>query len=209
MAASLAHALLVMPIVASLNHMLKADPALQSRMRAHAGKRIELRVAPFPPQTLAIASSGLVHVADHGATIERAEADLLMDLSLARLTPPTFSRAALLDHLRFTGDDGLAALAREVVRCASLDVEDDLAKLIGDIPARRLSTAATALLAGAANSIERVAQNVAEYLVHERGAIVSSVHLATLADDLKDVVAKLEALESRMNHIEDAARRMQ
>ncbi len=204
MAAALPSSLLTAPIVAGLNHLLKADGALRSRAQAHAGKRIELRAAPLPSQTLSIQPSGFVGAADPDSA-----PDLSIDISLAPLMSGQFSRDALLNHLQFTGDGGLAALVRDVVQCASVDIEDELAKLVGDIAAHRLYAAAAALWTGTANGIERMGQNVAEYLAHERRVLVSSARLATLAEDLRDVVAKLEALESRIDRIGDAARRMQ
>ncbi len=204
MAASLSTSLLVAPIVAGLNHVLKAEPALLERAKVHAGKRIDFRAAPFPRQSVAIEQSGFI-----GASDADGAADLVIDASLSQLIVDRWSRDALLKHLQFTGDDALAELVRDAVRRASFDIEDELAKVIGDIPARRLGATATALRDGIGESIERMGQNIAEYLAHERNVLVSSTHLDSFAADLSSIEARLDALAARIEHIERGAPPMQ
>ncbi len=197
MTAPISSSLLVAPIVAGLNHVLKAEPALLLRAQAQAGKHIQWRVAPLPSQMVSIESSGFFVGAD-----PQDPPDLAIDVQWVPVLFGKWSRDALRDQLQFNGDEVLTTLVRDAVQCASWDIEDELAKLIGDIPAHRLGTAARALQTGAAEGTERIAQNVAEYLAHERKVLVASAHLATLADDLSRVTARLDALESRVNRID-------
>ncbi|MFM9882462.1 MAG: SCP2 domain-containing protein [Burkholderiales bacterium] len=200
MATSLTMSLLAGPILSGLNHLLQADPALQRQWQAQAGKRIRFHAAPLPAQAAVIENSGFVTAADVSDG-----ADLAVDIPVAQLISSEWSRRSLLDRIQVTGDPTLAALFRETVLHADWDIEDEIAKVVGDIPARRLSAGAIALRAGTADAIERLARNFAEYLAEERRVIVSSAHLSTFADDLSQLQPRLDALEARIAHIEKNA----
>jgi ubiquinone biosynthesis accessory factor UbiJ len=196
LATSLTASLLAGPILAGLNHLLQADPALQMHWQAQAGKRIRFHAEPLPAQTVVIEPSGLITTTDvHDG------AALAVDIPVAQLIFSAWSRPSLLDRIQVTGDPALAALFRQTVLHADWDIEDEIAKVVGDIPARRLSAGARALRAGTADTIERVARNIAEYLAEERRVIVSSAQLSTFAHDLSQLQARLDALEARIARI--------
>ncbi len=195
--------LLVGPILSGLNHLLRADPALQVDWQAQAGKRIQFHAAPLPAQTVVIETSGFMT-----ATGVQVGADLAVDIPVAQLMFSEWSRRSVLDRIQVTGDPTLAALFRETVLHADWDIEDELAKVVGDIPARRLCAAASAVRAGTVDGIERVARNLAEYLAEERKVIVSSAHLSTFADDLSQLRSRLDALDARIARIEKKSQAM-
>ncbi|MFN0300195.1 MAG: SCP2 domain-containing protein [Burkholderiales bacterium] len=203
MATSLTLSLLAGPILAALNHLLKADPALQLQWQAQGGKRIRFHAAPLPAQAVVIEPSGFMT-----ATDMPDGADLAVDIPVAPLIFSEWSRRSLLDRIQVTGDPTLAALFRETVLHADWDVEDEIAKVVGDIPARRLSAAASAVRAGTVDGVERVARNFAEYLAEERKVIVASAHLSTFADDLSQLQSRLDALDARIARIEKKSQAM-
>lgn len=187
------------PILVGLNHVLKGDLALLARAQAHAGKRIQVRIPPIPPQTVVIEPSGYA-----SATSSPDPADLT--IAATSWTSYDGSPRRWSDRFTMSGDESLAGLVRDAMQ--SFDMEDELAKLIGDIPAHRIGNAARSISAASADIVERMARNVAEYLTEEKGVLVSKAHLETFAADVAALDARLNALEERIRGIEGITRAM-
>jgi ubiquinone biosynthesis accessory factor UbiJ len=187
------------PILSWLNHVLKADPVLLERAQTHAGKRIQVRIAPFPPLTFVIDASGYARAADapepHDLVVEVAP------WAFRDEPAQTWS-----DRLTVTGDKDLADFVRDAMQ--SFDIEDELAKLIGDIPAHRIGNAARAAATTSADIALRMARNVSEYLAEEKGVLVSRAHLETFTGDVAALASRLNALDERIAQIERLTRAM-
>ncbi len=189
------------PVLVGLNHVLKGDPALLARAQAHAGKRIQLRITPFPPHAIAIDTSGY---ATGAGTLDNA--DLTIEGSVTPWAIFDGSKRLWSDRLTMSGDESLASLIRDALQ--SFDMEDELAKWIGDIPAHRIGNAARSIGTASADIAERMARNVAEYLAEERGVLVSKAHLETLVGDVAALDARLDTLSKRIEAIERITRAM-
>lgn len=98
--------------------------------------------------------------------------------------------------VQIKGDAEAAALFRELLQLAKPDLEEETARVIGDLPARRLalfSRRARGWLAGAGRS---AGANLAEYLQEESRDLVNRTELEEFlhgADDLRESVDRLEA----------------
>jgi ubiquinone biosynthesis protein UbiJ len=130
-------------VVLLLNHVISAEPQAMERLRPHAGRtlRIELEgwpaILPAPaPIGFRVTPPGLVEWLD-------APGDLPPDLRVAvDAANPALVLARFVTGerptLRVEGDAALAADVNWLIENLRWDVQDDLARLVGDAPAREI-----------------------------------------------------------------------
>jgi len=124
-------------LVLLLNHVLQQEPAAMQRLARQSGRVVHLRWRHFSLR-LAATRAGL---------LELAPGDAVDELTL-ELTDP--SVADIADKLlrgdkpavRLEGDVLLAAEVNWLADHVRWDIEEDLARLIGDAPAHALADAA-------------------------------------------------------------------
>jgi len=99
------------------------------------------------------------------------------------------------------GDAEVADLYRELFVLARPDPEEELARLIGDLPARRLSTLAGHALSWARRAGRTAGENLAEYLQEESRDLVNKPELEEFlrgVDDLRETTDRVEARLGRL-----------
>jgi ubiquinone biosynthesis protein UbiJ len=103
------------------------------------------------------------------------------------------------------GDAEIANRYRELFVLARPDPEEELARWLGDFPARRLSLFAQRTLAFARRARRTAGENIAEYLQEEGRDLVNGTELEEFlrgVDDLRDTADRIEArlvrLEQRL-----------
>jgi ubiquinone biosynthesis protein UbiJ len=135
-----------------VNHVLASEPAATERLRAHAGRRIELLprswpglLPPPPPMTFAVTPAGLLEwvgsAADAGAA---ADLSLRFDAS----NPARLLAGVLAGDTPEVDVDGDAQLAGDVnwlMQNLRWDVEADLERVLGPVVARQLYKLGSAL----------------------------------------------------------------
>jgi len=145
-----------------LNHLLRAQEPASQRLVAHAGKavRVDWRSAdarwPKPPALrLVVTPAGLFETlpaADAEVATEglRIEVDLPAPLDLPRLLAE-----GRRPDTRIEGDTELAADLAWLAEHLRWDAEHDLARVVGDLPARTLVVAGQAVLNGLRGFVTR------------------------------------------------------
>lgn len=127
-----------------INHILGSEAVATARLKPHAGRSIRLRfegwpalLPALPEWVFAVTPAGLLDWREGDAP---TQVDLTLDveasnpaLELAR------SLAGQPPRLRVTGDAALATDISWIVDNLSWDVQDDLARIVGDAPARELA----------------------------------------------------------------------
>lgn len=99
------------------------------------------------------------------------------------------------------GDAEVADLYRQLFMLARPDPEEELSRLIGDMPARRLSTLAGHALTWARRARRTAGENLAEYLQEESRDLVNKPELDEFlsgVDDLRETTDRIEARLSRL-----------
>ncbi|MGE4340834.1 MAG: SCP2 domain-containing protein [Pigmentiphaga sp.] len=144
------------------NALLDREPWARQRLQGHAGKVIALRL-DAREQLLGIDRRGHLFPAVAGA-----QANVQVGLS-ARQLPALLGadRDARLQAVHIQGEAALAHTLAELARQLRWDLEDDLARWLGDIPARRLVAMGRQGLGLVQQAISNFGQNFAEYAVHE------------------------------------------
>jgi ubiquinone biosynthesis protein UbiJ len=105
------------------------------------------------------------------------------------------------DAVRVSGNAELAARYRELFALARPDLEDELSRIIGDLPARRLSVAAQGVSSWIGKLGRTARENVAEYLQEESRDLVSAPEVEEFVrgvDALRDTAERVEARLARL-----------
>ena len=196
------------------------DQSLRARALAGrlSGTSMELCIAGLAPIRIA-AFSGRLALARAGAP--EAGAGAGADAVIAG-TPPALlelfarrgdsSAPRGSERVRITGDAEIAARYRELLELARPDWEEELSRLIGDLPARRVSLAAQAALSWARGFARTARANVAEYLQEESRALVSEPEVEEFlaqVDVLRETADRVEARIARLERRLDGRREIE
>ncbi|MGZ5271728.1 MAG: hypothetical protein ACXWC6_14025 [Ramlibacter sp.] len=126
-------------LVLLLNHVLMQEPQATDRLRRQAGRIVEVRWRAFTIRLLAT-PAGLLDLATPAAAPD-------LTLTIADDSPWSLAHAALRGEkppVRIAGDVQFAAEVNWLVDHVRWDLEEDLARLVGDAPAHAAAQAARA-----------------------------------------------------------------
>lgn len=180
-------------LLPALNHLLATDAQAQEKLRSHHGKSLVLSALGVD-LAWTVGDQGLLQAADQPVDAQQADlhialaADALRD-AIARRTPLRLSAAQV------RGDAELAQTVSWLMAHVRWDAEDDLARLIGDIPAHRVARGGQAVLTQGKQRWERAQTQARDWFAASPRALVSRCELATLQDavrELRDSAARLD-----------------
>jgi len=196
-----------------LNRGLPRSPRARQLCASLAGKSVGVAVGELArvrlgstgeTLTIAFAEGGAAPTTRAGAepTPERADATLTGGpLSLLALGGERAAAVLQRGEVRVGGDAEVAERFRELLQLLRPDFEEELALLIGDVPAHQLGRLAR--LAG--RSIRRAAattlENLGEYLGHERRDLVSRNEGEQFLRGVDTVRESVDRLEARLELI--------
>ncbi|MEP7300731.1 MAG: hypothetical protein ABI699_04325 [Caldimonas sp.] len=153
-------------VVLLLNHVISAEPQAMQRLQAHAARTLRFEFEGWPsllpapaPIDFRVTPPGLIEWID---SPEAAGADLRVAVeasnpALALVRFVVGERPAL----RVEGDAGFASDVNWLIENLRWDVQEDLARLLGDAPAREISrfgNAAARAIREAARSLDGLAR---------------------------------------------------
>jgi ubiquinone biosynthesis protein UbiJ len=185
-----------------LNRNLPRSPRALELCAQLAGKVARVR-APGPGWTLECESLGSSLRLTRQLRDAPPDAEIAgSPLNLAALAGDDAEAVIRRGDVTIRGDAEIAQQFRELFTLLRPDVEEELARLIGDSPAHqalRLVRAATDFGRRAARTGVR---NVAEYLAHERGDLVPRAEAEDFYRGVERLREDLDRLEARARLIE-------
>ena len=123
----------------------------------------------------------------------------LLTEGAGRAAGPPPDRARASAHV--AGDAEVAGRYRELFALARPDLEEELSRLVGDLPARRLSLAAQGAISWIGKLGRTVGENVAEYLQEESRDLPARAEVEEFlqgVDRLRDTADRVEARLARI-----------
>lgn len=174
---------------ASLNHLLRANGWAREALKPHAGKVARFLTPPLETR---------LQVLDNGEVMA-APAEIQNNLTVT-ITPGAALRLAAQDpeawrEVAIEGDTALAATIQHLWRHLRWDAEEDLSKIVGDLAAHRMVSAARGLQQWATLSADHMARTFTEYWTEEQPLIAAKADIQRFCaqvDTLRDDVARLE-----------------
>jgi ubiquinone biosynthesis accessory factor UbiJ len=125
---------------------------------------------------------------------------LLQSMRPARPGPKAAS------SLQIRGDAEIANLYRELFAAARPDLEEELSRWIGDMPARHLSLVAKSVRTWARRARRTAGENIAEYLQEEGRDLVSHVEMEEFLKSVDETREAADRMEARILHLERRAK---
>lgn len=186
-----------------LNRNLPRSPRAQSLCESLKGKLVRIEATGLGWR-LDCESRGTSLSLSRSATTDRApDAEIAGSLlNLAALTGQEPEEGIRRGNVTIRGDAEIAQQFRELAMLLKPDVEEELAKLMGDTPAHQ----AMRLVRMASNFGRRAAhtsvRNVAEYLAHERGDLVPRAEAEDFYRGVERLREDLDRLDARARLIE-------
>ena len=113
--------------------------------------------------------------------------------------------AQMQSSVQIRGDAEIANLYRELFAAARPDLEEELSRWVGDMPARHLSLLAKSVRTWARRARRTAGENIAEYLQEEGRDLVAKTEaeeflrsVDVLRDGVDRLEARLKAIEQRV-----------
>jgi ubiquinone biosynthesis protein UbiJ len=193
---------------AVLHRNVAASRRAQSLARQLDGRVMSLTVEGTPIAFYFRAEGGRLAVSPrHDGT---ADASLSgTPIALLALAGPKAEGALRTGGVRIEGDAEVAQKFRDLLAEAQPDFEEELARVIGDVGARRIANAARDLLGWGRKAAGSFAGSVVEYLQEEGRDVPTRVEVDEFlegVDRLRDDTERLEARLARLE-IRGASRR--
>jgi ubiquinone biosynthesis protein UbiJ len=177
------------PLVEFVNHVLGQHAWARARLATHAGKFIRVEAGLFGVR-LGVAASGTLAVApDEGDT------GIVFRIDPAQLPLMLADPGAALKKVHIEGDAELAQLVGLLAREVRWDAEEDLSRVMGDVPAYHAMRAARGFAAWGLDAAQRLTGTTTAYLAEEAPVLVRPAELDGHAEGVavaRDACARLE-----------------
>ena len=177
-----------------LNRGLPRSPRARQLCRELQGHRVGVEVSGFT--RLVVESTGETLQLKRDA-LATTEAEIVGGpLSLFALAGESPEAVIQRGDVQIRGDVEMAQRFRELAMLLRPDIEEEVSKVIGDVPAHHLGRFARAAFGWTRHAASTQVRNVAEYLAHERQHLVPRAEADQLlkgVDILRENVDRLQA----------------
>jgi ubiquinone biosynthesis accessory factor UbiJ len=107
--------------------------------------------------------------------------------------------------VQIRGDAEIANLYRELFTAARPDLEEELSRWVGDLPARHLSQLAKSVRTWARRARRTAGENIAEYLQEEGRDLVTKTEMEEFLRGVDGVRDGVDRIEARLKSLEQRA----
>ncbi|MGL1833522.1 ubiquinone biosynthesis accessory factor UbiJ [Rhodocyclaceae bacterium SMB388] len=179
-----------------INHLLGRAPWARERLMPYAGSSLCCRISPIE-LVFHIEADGYLAA---GRSEDAARpADVTITVPLAQLPGALVGDAdKLMAAVNLQGNAELADSIGFVFRNLEWDAEEDLSRVLGDIPARRLAETARAMRRTHQRALSSLGGNLGEYFAEEQSMLVTHGALHVFTDDVRALRDDLARLEKRV-----------
>ncbi|MHA4869225.1 ubiquinone biosynthesis accessory factor UbiJ [Duganella sp. PWIR1] len=187
------------PASAAINHLLAQEPWARQELQRHAGK-IACIDAGSVALRLRVTADGYLEAAP-----EDEPARVTIRVKLSDLPLIAQNRERAFSYVQIEGDAEFANAISNLSKSLRWEAEHDLEKVIGPIAAVRAVSGAKAAFAAIRNGHQKLAENVAEFLLDEKQVLVRphtveaySADVTRLRDDVERAAKRLAKLEQKL-----------
>lgn len=183
-------------VAGTINHLLRQNPWAIERLRHFAGRTVELGLNPVKA----------CFVIEENGEFSPAVPDTIADAGIT-LTPLAAlnlmaRREVGASQIHLDGDTELAIEVAKVLQLLQWEYEEDLSRLIGDVPAHEMVRYGKQALAEGRRQAQNLARMFAEYWLEERPLIARkrdlerfTMEVGKLRDDAERLAKNMEKLE--------------
>ncbi|MRX08108.1 sterol-binding protein [Pseudoduganella sp. FT25W] len=187
------------PASAAINHLLAQEPWARQELQRHAGKTASIDAGSVALR-LRVTADGYLEPAPAD---EAARVTIRVKLSDVPLILQNRDRA--FSYVQIEGDAEFANAISSLSKSLRWEAEHDLEKVVGPIAAVRAVSGARAAFEAVKNGHQKLAENVAEFLLDEKQVLVRpqtveaySADVTRLRDDVERAAKRLAKLEQKL-----------
>ena len=186
------------PAAIFVNHVLAQQPWAREALARHAGRSLRLAAPPF---TLAfsITEAGDVLALPFGSS---APADVTLSVAATRVPLLIIDPETAMKDVRIEGDAEFAQTLARLAREVRWDVEEDLSRVVGDIPAHQFMRFTRAFAAWGREAGKRFAETTSAYLIDEDPTLARKAAVEQFASDVANLRDDCARLEKRLQLLE-------
>lgn len=212
---------LAAPVVAALNHLIEQEPWACGLLAPFAGRTIRFDAAAFALSLKVTAQGGIERAPDSDSPADAPAVTLRVPLQQWPLVVADVAeggQAAAMRHVRIDGDAEFANVVSTLARHLRWDAAEDLSRALrgvlggsiggplADSVAQRAVDGARQVHEGATRVGRALVDNVTEYLLDERPALVRHTALEQFGGDVSRLRDDLARLEKRLERLDRAGR---
>ncbi|MFO8156069.1 MAG: SCP2 sterol-binding domain-containing protein [Thiohalospira sp.] len=188
------------PFEQGVNRMLALDPASAGRLAQLSGRELGLRLTDTSlALRVCFADDGIALMHDN---TDMSDCDVLLEATAAGLTGLALSRGRRSRDVAFRGDIGTIQEVRALFAELDVDLEAQLAALIGEASAQRASQGVRAGWAWGQRSVETLGRNAAELATEERRWLPPAAEVRHFLADIDTLREDVDRLEARLRRLE-------
>lgn len=178
-----------------LNHLVNQNEWAREQLQPYSGKAVLFIIPPARMKLIVLEDGGL---AAAGEAAEAA-AKVTLPVSVAMRLLAGDANAETL--LTVEGDTDLALTLSKVLRNMSWEYEEDLSKVIGDVPAHQLAEFGRKAVSEVRKQSLNIADMFAEYWQEEQPLIAKKRHVNHFMQEVADLRDQVERLEKRLDKL--------
>ncbi len=183
-----------------LNHLINQNSWARAQLQPYGGKTVRFDIPPLSA-TLTILENGGLAMAGESAM---PDASISMPAPVALRLLAGDEGAPTLTTLE--GDTELAAALARILRGMSWEFEEDLSKVIGDIPAHQLAETGRKVSAEIRSQSLNLAQMLSEYWQEEQPILAKKRHVDSFNREVDGLREDAERLQKRIEKLHEKIR---
>ena len=176
-----------------VNHLLSQNDWMQSKLIAHKNKAITISISNFEIH-FEIENNGQLKTID-----KKKKIDCIIKLSINDFISQIVNNNK--GKISIEGDLELAKEVSEILKQIEWDIEEDLSKYIGDIPAIHTTRLIKKILHTSKNNINNLTGSLLEYWEEENKILAKKNHVSKFNYEVDQIVEDVDRLEAKINMI--------
>ena len=184
-------------VLRAINHLIEQEKWARDLLIRHDHKIVAVEL-PFGSFRLLI-QDGLLKDAKQ----EDIESSVSLEISQEAFWAfVKDGKGAAMKFVRISGDVDLAADLNRLFAELRWEAEEDLSKLIGDAPSRRIIVESKKVFTQANNAVEDLKIGVRDFFVNERNILLGANQFNDFKSEIRLLRDQLDRAEKKLNHIE-------
>ena len=184
-------------VLRAINHLIEQEKWARDLLLRHDHKIVAVEL-PFGSFRLLI-QDGLLQDAKQ----EDIESSVSLEISQEAFWAfVKDGKGAAMKFVRIYGDVDLAADLNRLFAELRWEAEEDLSKLIGDAPSRRIIVESKKVFTQANNAVEDLKSGVRDFFVNERNILLGANQFNDFKSEIRLLRDQLDRAEKKLNHIE-------
>ena len=182
-----------------VNHLLNQNDWMQIKLKPYIGKIIELEIETLSLK-FKVNNEGRLTVND-----SEAQVDAYIQMTIKSLIQLITQKKK--NGITVKGNLDLANDFSKVIEDLEWDMEEDLSRFIGDIPATEITKIGKKILSGTKNNVKNLAENFIEYWQEENKILSKNDDLEIFNNSVDRLEEDVDRVEAKIkNYIKELSR---